>query len=190
MSSKLQRICAPKPVKNKLCVNQKLRQVAILASLILVLSSAAHAFNTFPIRVIEGQSQPSLAPIIKNASPAVVNIATYALQRSYNPLLQSPFFKYFFSLPEEIEETREVQSAGSGVIVDAENGYVLTNHHVIEGSNDIEVRLEDGRQLKAKLIGSDKKVDIALLQVSAKNLVEIPIANSNSLASAPSGICL
>lgn len=137
--------------------------------------------NGFPTRLIEGQLQPSLAPIIENTAPAVVNIATYTIQRRYNPLLQSPFFRHFFSFPEDAEETRKVESAGSGVIVDAENGYVLTNHHVIGGSNDIEVKLQDGRSLKAKLIGSDEKVDIALLQISASNLSALAIADSNSL---------
>jgi len=126
--------------------------------------------------------QPSLAPIIKNSAPAVVNIATYTIQRQYNPLLQSPFFRQFFSLPEEIEQTRQVQSAGSGVIVDADNGYVLTNHHVIADSNDIEVKLQDGRNFKAQLIGSDKKVDIALLKIDADKLSSLALADSNSLA--------
>lgn len=143
-------------------------------------SSPSHA-DGFPTRMIEGQMQPSLAPIIENTAPAVVNIATYTMQRRYNPLLQSPFFRHFFSFPDDVEETRKVQSAGSGVIVDAENGYILTNHHVIGGSNDIEVKLLDGRSLKAKLIGSDEKVDIALLQIPASKLSALTIADSNSL---------
>lgn len=143
--------------------------------------SAASTAGGFPTRNIEGQLQPSLAPIIEKTAPAVVNIATYTVQKSYNPLLQSPFFRHFFSFPEDVEETRRLQSAGSGVIVDAKKGYVLTNHHVIGGSNDIEVKLQDGRSLKATLIGSDEKVDIALLQVSADKLSAVEIANSDSL---------
>jgi Do/DeqQ family serine protease len=92
------------------------------------------------------------------------------------------FSNIFFSLPDEIEKTRELQSAGSGVVVDASQGYILTNHHVVAGSDDIEVKLEDGRNFKAVLIGSDKKVDIALLKIDALNLSEIEIADSNSLA--------
>src|SRR5690606_4439797 len=76
---------------------------------------------------------------------------------------------------------RRLQSAGSGVIVDAQKGYVLTNHHVIAGSNDIEVKLQDGRSLKAVLIGSDEKVDIALLQIPANKLSAVKVADSNSL---------
>ena len=157
-----------------------LRLLSSLFLALILFSVNAHA-SGFPTRLIEGQQQPSLAPIIEKTTPAVVNIATYTIQRRYNPLLQSPFFRHFFSFPDDVEQTRKVESAGSGVIVDAENGYVLTNHHVIGGSNDIEVKLRDGRSLKAKLIGSDEKVDIALLQISANNLSALEIADSNSL---------
>jgi Do/DeqQ family serine protease len=155
-------------------------RVLLIVVLFFLITPASHA-SGFPTRMIEGQLQPSLAPIIETTAPAVVNIATYTIQRRYNPLLQSPFFRHFFSFPEDVEETRKVQSAGSGVIVDAENGYILTNHHVIGGSNDIEVKLLDGRSLKAKLIGSDEKVDIALLQIPASRLSALAIADSNSL---------
>lgn len=161
-----------------------MRRTLYSALFILVLSSTGSSLalaNSFPTRLIEGQMQPSLAPVIENTSPAVVNIATYTIQRRYNPLLQSPFFRHFFSLPEDMEETRKVQSAGSGVIVDTARGYVLTNHHVISGSNDIEVKLLDGRSLKAKLLGSDEKVDLALLQIAAHNLSALSLADSNSL---------
>lgn len=153
---------------------------------LFILLSLSFSFSLqaagFPQRLIEGNSQPSLAPIIKESAPAVVNIATYTIQRKYNPLLQSPFFRHFFSFPDEIEESRQVQSAGSGVIVDAKEGYILTNHHVIADSNDIEVKLQDGRQFKATLVGSDKKVDIALLKIDAEKLSSLKIADSNSLA--------
>jgi Do/DeqQ family serine protease len=152
----------------------------ILAIICLIFTSQIFA-SGFPSRNIEGQLQPSLAPIIEKTAPAVVNIATYTVQTRVNPLLQSPFFRHFFSLPDDAEETRRVQSAGSGVIVDAQKGYVLTNHHVIAGSNDIEVKLQDGRSLNAKLIGSDEKVDIALLQIPANKLSALAIADSNSL---------
>ncbi len=135
-----------------------------------------------PHRVIEGVRQPSLAPIVEQAVPAVVNISTYTVKRNTNPLLQSPFFRHFFAIPEEMEESKRMQSAGSGVIVDAVNGYVLTNHHVVADADGIEVNLQDGRSLPAKLIGSDRKVDISLLQIQADNLKALPIANSRDLA--------
>ena len=153
-------------------------------SLVVFISATYSALSIasgFPTRSIEGQMQPSLAPIIEKTAPAVVNIATYTVKKRFNPLLQSPFFRHFFSFPEDVEETRRLQSAGSGVIVDSIKGYVLTNHHVIAGSNDIEVKLQDGRSIKAKLIGSDEKVDIALLQIATENLSAVEVADSDSL---------
>lgn len=144
----------------------------------LPLSAEAKAF---PERQIAGNSLPSLAPIIDKAGPAVVNIATYTIQRRYNPLMQSPFFRRFFDLPDQIEETRRSNSAGSGVVFDAKEGYIVTNHHVIADSNDIEVTIKDGRTFKARLIGSDEKVDIALLKIDASGLTEIPLGEAKSL---------
>lgn len=153
----------------------------LILACLLVLAHPAVAAE-LPSRAIDGKLQPSLAPIVAQATPAVVNISTYAVKRTMNPLLQSPFFRHFFALPDDIEEQRQMQSAGSGVIVDAAKGYVLTNHHVIAEADEIEVNLQDGRAIPAKLIGSDKKVDISLLQIKADNLSALPIANSRDLA--------
>ncbi len=160
----------------------KLSSLFFSALITLISSTNLVLANDFPHRLIEGKSQPSLAPIIEQTAPAVVNIATYTLKKAYNPLLQSPFFQHFFSLPDELEETRRMQSAGSGVIVDSENGYVLTNHHVIANSDEIEVKLQDGRHFNATLIGSDEKVDIALLKIEADHLPAVAIADSSQLA--------
>jgi Do/DeqQ family serine protease len=124
---------------------------------------------------------PSLAPIVKKASPAVVNIATRGTLREQrrNPLLEDPFFRRFFEAPELAPRERQFQSAGSGVIVDAKNGYIITNAHVIENADEITVTLLDDRQLKAKIVGRDKPSDVALLKVDAKNLVEMPLADSS-----------
>jgi Do/DeqQ family serine protease len=125
---------------------------------------------------------PSLAPIVKKASPAVVNIATRGTvkeQRPRNPLLEDPFFRRFFDAPELGPRERQFQSAGSGVIVDARNGYIITNAHVIEHADEITVTLLDDRQLKAKIVGRDKPSDVAVLKVDAKNLVEMPLADSS-----------
>ncbi|MBB4227030.1 trypsin-like peptidase domain-containing protein [Rhizobium mongolense] len=96
-----------------------------------------------------------------------------------NPLYNDPYFRRYFNLPEQQPQAR--MSAGSGVIVDADKGYVLTNHHVVDGGTEISVTLKDGRQLLAKLIGSDKETDIALLQIDAKNLTAIQIGDSDTL---------
>jgi Do/DeqQ family serine protease len=125
---------------------------------------------------------PSLAPIVKKASPAVVNIATRGTvkeQRPRNPLLEDPFFRRFFDAPELGPRERQFQSAGSGVIVDAKNGYIITNAHVIENADEITVTLLDDRQIKAEIVGRDKPSDVAVLKVTAKNLVEMPLADSS-----------
>lgn len=126
---------------------------------------------------------PSLAPIVKKASPAVVNIATRGTvreQRPRNPLLEDPFFRRFFDAPDMAPRERRFQSAGSGVIVDAKNGYIITNAHVIENADEITVTLLDDRQIKAEIVGRDKPSDVAVLKVQAKNLVEMPLADSSA----------
>lgn len=125
-------------------------------------------------------SLPTLAPMLERVTPAVVNIAVVSrAPTQVNPLYGDPNFRRFFKLPEQQQQAR--MSAGSGVIVDAAKGYVLTNHHVVDGGTEISVTLQDGRQLAAKLVGSDEETDIALLQIEAKNLAAIQIGDSNAL---------
>jgi serine protease Do/serine protease DegQ len=122
---------------------------------------------------------PTLAPLLDQVTPAVVNIAV--LSRSPeedNPMLQDPFFRRFFGLP---ERSQPQISAGSGVIVNARLGHVLTNQHVIKDAQQIVVTLKDGRQLEAKLLGSDAGTDIALLEVEADNLMAVRFADSDQL---------
>jgi Do/DeqQ family serine protease len=121
---------------------------------------------------------PSLAPMLKRVSPAVVNIATRGTVQEQNPLLNDPFFRRFFDVPEHARE-REFQSAGSGVIVDAKNGYIITNAHVVENATEITVQLLDNRSLTAKVVGKDEGSDIAVVKVQATNLTQIPIADSD-----------
>lgn len=122
---------------------------------------------------------PSLAPIIKRTSPAVVNIATKGtIKENRNPLLDDPFFRRFFDAPDTPRE-RQFQSAGSGVIVDAKNGYIITNAHVVENASEITVTLLDERQVKAEIVGKDTGSDVAVLKVPAKNLADMPLADSS-----------
>jgi serine protease Do/serine protease DegQ len=121
---------------------------------------------------------PSLAPMLKRATPAVVNIATRGTVEEQNPLMNDPFFRRFFDVPNQPRQ-REFQSAGSGVIVDAKNGYIITNAHVVENATDITVQLLDNRSLKAKVVGADPGSDVAVLKVQAGNLVDLPIADSD-----------
>jgi Do/DeqQ family serine protease len=121
---------------------------------------------------------PSLAPMVKRVTPAVVNIATKGTVQEQNPLLNDPFFRRFFDVPNTPRQ-REFQSAGSGVIVDAKQGYIITNAHVIENATEITVTLLDNRSLKAKVVGKDEGSDVAVLQVQAANLTALPIADSD-----------
>jgi len=123
---------------------------------------------------------PSLAPLVKAASPAVVNIRVSQTIQSQSPY-GDEMFRRFFGLPDIPGGSREVASAGSGVIVDAENGYILTNHHVVDGAEKIEVYLFNEDSLDAEIVGSDAATDIAVLKVEPGNLVEIPIGDSTAV---------
>ena len=119
--------------------------------------------------------------MLEKATPAVVNIATesrMALRR--NPLLDDPVFRYFFNVPEQ-PRSRKAQSVGSGVVVDAGRGYIITNHHVIADAEKITVILSNERQLNAKVIGSDPASDVAVIQVLSENLTALPLADSQRL---------
>ncbi len=145
---------------------------------ILLLSCTARA--ALPVAV-NGQALPSLAPMLEKVTPAVVNIATTTHKRlRRHPLLDDPFFRWFFEEAPQYRE-REEQSLGSGIIVDAARGYVLTNHHVIEEADEIKVTLQDGRSFKARLLGQDPEMDIAVLQIPAKRLTALPWADSDRL---------
>jgi Do/DeqQ family serine protease len=122
---------------------------------------------------------PTLAPVLDRVTPAVVNIAV--LQRSpeeQNPMLRDPFFRRFFGLPQQMQPQI---SAGSGVIVDARNGYVVTNAHVVKDAREISITLKDNRRLPAKLVGADPGTDIALLKIESKSLVEAKWGDSDAL---------
>jgi Do/DeqQ family serine protease len=123
----------------------------------------------------------TLGPLLKRVTPGVVSIAVsgkVAVQQ--NPLLQDPFFRRFFGIPPGPVE-RKFQAAGSGVIVDAEKGYILTNNHVAQHADEITAVLSDGRRLEAKLVGTDPQSDIAVIKVEAKNLTGLPMGNSDAV---------
>ncbi len=134
----------------------------------------------------EAAPMPSLAPMVKRVSPAVVNIATRGTIKEKpgqrNPLLDDPFFRRFFDVPPDSRpRERQFQSAGSGVIVDAKNGYIITNHHVVENASEITVTLLDNRSFSAKVVGSDEGADIAVLQAKQPNLVAMALGDSSKL---------
>ena len=129
---------------------------------------------------VEGQPLPSLAPMIERVQPAVVNINSQTHVKVRDPFFDDPFFRRFFNSP-AVPRERVQQSLGSGVIVDAVKGYVLTNNHVIDGADDIQVTLADGRTLKGRFIGSDPDSDVALVQIPAERLSALPLADSDAL---------
>ena len=142
----------------------------------LLLAGAPAQAQNLPPQVGD-QALPSLAPVIEDVAPAVVNISVSGTVTAGNPLSRDPFFGQFLPAP----GPRQVQSAGSGVIVDAANGYILTNFHVIEDADEITVALEDNRALDATVVGSDADSDIAVLQVEAEDLEEMPLGDSEQL---------
>ena len=131
---------------------------------------------------VGGEPLPSLAPMLERVLPAVVNIATTGrVQVQQNPLSRDPFFQYFFNMPESQPRERQINSLGSGVIIDGAEGYVVTNHHVIENADEINVRLHDGRSFVAEVIGSDPEADIAVIQIPSSDLYGIAIGDSEGL---------
>lgn len=125
---------------------------------------------------------PTLAPMVENARPAVVNIATTGhVDVQKHPLLNDPFFKRFFEGYSDLPQRRETKSLGSGVVIDADKGYIVTNHHVVEGAHEIAITMHNGHHFDAKLIGSDPEVDIAILQADIEGLQAIPFGDSDTL---------
>jgi serine protease Do/serine protease DegQ len=142
---------------------------------LLVTTSALAQPAGLPTR----EGLPTLAPILEKVTPAVVNIAV--LQRSpeeENPLLRDPFFRRFFGGPQQAEPQ---VAAGSGVIVDAKNGYILTNAHVVKDAKEIMVTLRDNRRLPAKLVGADPGTDVAVVKVEPTRLVDLKFGDSDAL---------
>jgi Do/DeqQ family serine protease len=126
-------------------------------------------------------SMPSLAPVVSQTAAGVVNISTLTRgAESDNPMFADPFFRRFFGVPDRPQQ-REAQASGSGVIVDAAKGYVLTNHHVIKGATKVVVTLRDRREFAAKIVGSDPATDIALLQIPSEKLTAVKIGESDAL---------
>ena len=129
----------------------------------------------------DSDALPSLAPMLERVTPAVVNIATYTTVQVRNPLMDDPFFRRFFDVPDARRSYRRTQAAGSGVIVDARQGYIVTNNHVVDRADEISVVFADGRALTAKLVGVDAQVDLAVLKVDASKMTQIVFADSSAL---------
>jgi Do/DeqQ family serine protease len=151
-------------------------------ALALLAAPVAPVFAALP-SAVGGTPVPSLSPMIKRVSPAVVNISTQGTikqkQPSQNPLLDDPFYRRFFDMPEL--GPKKFQSAGSGVIFDAKNGYIVTNAHVIESASEITVTLQDGHDLKAEVVGTDLRTDVAVLKVKSDKLSQVALGDSTKI---------
>jgi Do/DeqQ family serine protease len=154
-------------------IGYKFLQIIVLC-MITAVSIAALPKND------DGAIITSLAPLVKQVAPAVVNIRVSQTIQSRSPY-DDEMFRRFFGAPNSPNNQREVQSAGSGVIVDAENGYILTNHHVVSGAEKIQISLINETTLDAEIIGSDPATDIALLKVEAADLTDIIIGESDAV---------
>ncbi len=152
-----------------------LRAVLIAAQLLFPVASLA----ALPADVA-GTPMPSLAPMLETVTPAVVNIHSKTVVQVRSPFANDPFFGQLFGM-QDVPRERIKQSLGSGVIVDAKRGLILTNNHVIAGADDIQVALADGRVLTARVIGADEDTDVGVIQIEASDLVAVPMMRSGAL---------
>ena len=148
----------------------------IWSGLVLAALALASADAALP-ESVGGRPVISLAPLVEAASPAVVNIRVSQTVNRGNPFGDDAF-RRFFGIPDMPGGRQQVASAGSGVIVDAEQGYILTNHHVVSDADAIQISLIDGKILDAEIVGSDPATDIAVIKVEADGLTDMPIGNS------------
>jgi len=145
-----------------------------------ILLPAAVGAGALPIPSKDGI--PTLAPLLRQVTPAVVNISVRVTAPArQNPLMRDPFFRRYFEDLLQQPQQRPQLSAGSGVVIDARRGYVITNHHVIEEAEEIVVTLKDRRKLTAQLVGSDPGTDIALLKVAPEGLTALELGDSEAL---------
>lgn len=164
-----------------------LRDLASTALLAAVVGGTPFAAVSAAIpAAVAGARVPSLAPMIRKVSPAVVTIATRGVMPNDDPDADNqhddPFHDRFFHDPGQSADEQPFAAAGSGVIVDAKRGYILTNAHVVDHATSITVTLQDGRALKAKVVGTDPPSDIAVVKVAAHGLAQIHFGNSARLS--------
>src|SRR5437588_235422 len=162
-------------------MNRLLSALVLMSGVAVLMPAPSPAIAAGAIPEVGG-AVPTLAPMLARVTPGVINIAVRGKVRAENPLLQDPFFRRFFNLPQRSQpEERETQATGSGVIVDAQNGYILTNGHVVDNATKIEVTTKDNKRFTAKLVGRDTEADVAVLQIPAQNLTAVPLGDSDRL---------
>ena len=153
-----------------------LRKLILLSLMLFSTASLSNTSNLYSAGV------PSLAPMLENVTPAVVNIYTISEVEGKNNYIDDPFLRKFFNIPEQQQSKKRNRSGlGSGVIIDSKKGYIITNNHVVAKAKDIKVKLHDGRELKATLVGSDPASDIAVIKIIANNLTSLKFSDSEKL---------
>jgi serine protease Do len=150
----------------------------LMLAMICYLVPAQPALTQMP--EFSGGKLPTLAPLVREVTPSVVNISVRGRVKENNPRYRDPLFREFLDVPKELE--REIQAVGSGVIVDAQHGYVLTANHVVAQASTVQVMTKEGRRLDAKLVGRDPGTDVAVLRLQgAQSLKTIPMGDSDRL---------
>jgi Do/DeqQ family serine protease len=162
-----------------------MKNLSVLINIVLLSSTIAMASLPAQAKLpqsFNGQNMPSLAPMLEQVTPGVVLISVRGTHEVEQRVPEA--FKFFFGNPRQgqsQQKERQFRGLGSGVILDADKGYIVTNSHVINDADEIQITLKDGRQLDAKKIGGDKASDIALLQIIADDLVAVKIADSDNI---------
>ncbi len=161
-------------------------RITLAVAALFAICAIALALAPRPTRAIlpagaDGEPVASVAPMLERVVPGVVNISTTSHVRvELNPLFNDPFFRQFFGVPDGPREV-ERQSLGSGVIVDAGAGLVVTSHHVIANAEQITVTLLDARSFEATLVGTDADADISVVRIPARDLTAVPFGDSDTL---------
>jgi Do/DeqQ family serine protease len=161
-------------------MNTKVNRFAVACCVVAASMSINLSANAaLPFFSTDKNEVPSLAPMLDKATPAIVSISVEGTQVSRQKVPE--MFKHFFGGPNEQVQERPFKGLGSGVIIDAKKGYVVTNNHVVDNADEITVKLTDGREFKAKKLGADAQSDIALLKIDPEDLIAVPLADSDAL---------
>ncbi|WP_333607128.1 DegQ family serine endoprotease [Arsukibacterium sp.] len=162
-------------------MNKKLSVSAAALVAAFALSTTPAVQANLPFFTADNQEMPTLAPMLEQATPAVVHISVMGSREVRQRMPDA--FRHFFGprSPGELREERPFRGLGSGVIIDAAKGYIVTNYHVIKDADNIQIKLKDGRTFAAKKLGEDPESDVALLQIDAEELVQLKLADSDRL---------
>ncbi|MBK1840511.1 trypsin-like peptidase domain-containing protein [Azospirillum sp. YIM B02556] len=159
------------------------RQMAIDLAMVMSITACALDGTGSPKDDTVTDAMPTLAPMLERVLPGVVSIAVDGrLSAEEMLLLRDPEFRRMFGLPKRVQpEERRFLAQGSGIVIDAANGTIVTTHHLVDGAEEISVTLADARRLSGRMIGADAANDIAVIQVESRDLVAVPLGNSDTL---------